>query len=103
MFITEQINESIDAGILLGRFRFVSAIPEFDPRADDIVECSRFIFDCVRNIEEDWNPRAVQILSELITIGMYSRRHYEEPGLTMDQIQNFAAVLEIIFNSWLHR
>ena len=105
MFISEQIAESIEAGVLLGRFRFVSAIPEFDPSGDDITECHRFIFGCVRNMEEEWNPRAVQILSELITIGMYSREHYREEEhhpITEDEIEEFAAVLKKIFNSWLH-
>ena len=96
-----QIIQSIDAGILQGRSRFVSAIPNFDPDAND-TKYRDFILGRVRAIQEDWNPRAVQILSELIIIGMYSREYYGESDLTVNEVDDFVTVLAIIFNSWLH-
>ena len=103
MNLTSDITQCIATGISIGTVRFVGAIPEFAPQTEDIRKAQNLISDYFGEINEEWSLRAVQIFSELIVIGMYSRQHYQEPDLTMDEIRNFAAVLKIIFNSWLHR
>ena len=104
MNITDEIIQSIDAGILLGRDRFVATIPNFDPAATDDAY-RNFIVDCVQAIPEEWwNPRAVQILCELIIIGMYTRAN--SGGNPFDIGQNnvidFADHLSGFIYCWSH-
>lgn len=105
MDITDpQIIQSIDAGILQGRDRFVAEVPNFDPAATDD-EYRNFIVACVQAIpEERWNPRAVQTLCELIIIGMYTRANSDRDPFEIGQnmVISFAGILRDFLYCWTH-
>lgn len=106
MQITSGVNESIAAGISMGTIRFVSTIPNpnnFDIGAEDITDYHNFISDCVRALDDNWNLRAVRILSELIIIGMYSRKEFGGNALERTDVINFAENLRGVINCWSHK
>ena len=95
MEITPQINQSIAAGISSGSIRFISSITGFVPRSEDIRDAQNLISDSLKQIDDKpWNPRAVLIFSELITIGMFSRKHFNESKLTIDEIINSVEIFK---------
>ena len=105
MRITSEVNESIAAGISMGTIRFVSTIPNpnFDIGAEDITEYHNFISNCVKALDDNWNPRAVRILSELIIIGMYSRKEFGGNALEPNYVIDFAKNLRGVINCWSHK
>jgi hypothetical protein len=52
--------------------------------------------------KKDWNERGVRLFAEILTIGVLSRRRFNEKPLDEDQIFRFVGEAELFFNSWNH-
>ena len=103
-------------GVMNGVARFLmdvdrvppSQILRFASPADAPSE-HREVFELARNVlanrprrEKDWNQRGARFFAEILTIGVLSRRRFNEEPLNEDQIFRFVGEEELFFNSWNH-
>jgi|ERR1700730_3461373 len=82
--------------------RVSNDLPGFQPRQIDIELARDLVTRTIEAGARNWHPRAILVLSDLVTIGVCSRSHYGEQQLGIETVIRFSESLEEILNCWFH-
>jgi hypothetical protein len=95
--------DSIIDGVELGLRRCREHLRDFTVTEEAATEARAKAVELVERFGlERWNPRALQVLGELITVAVGSRRQYRERPLMVEEMALFAWGLSHFLNSWIH-
>lgn len=84
-----------------GLARFLDEVPESELTATlDVAPALKLAMDAMG--DREWHPRAQQLVSELLTIGVLSRRHFRHEALNAQDVRRMSESLEGFLNSWFH-
>jgi hypothetical protein len=95
--------EDVQAGVAAANQRMRFFIEGYEADASRIEEATTLISNALGSAQGmRWGSRAVIFASEIIATGVNSRAVYDEPGLTVDEVQDVLPILDSLWNSWTH-
>lgn len=99
----ERAGSPLTRGIRRGIERCATSLPEYRPAPSDEQESAALLATAIQHL--DWPERGVEILGELVAIGVCTRRVHGtiEPILTASVIEELIGILEKILNSHVCR
>ncbi len=94
---------ALNGGVSAGHARCIRFIEKFEPSRIDLGATLNLLAEVLKRAPNQWHPRAVDLFSEIVTVGAISRSVYEEPALTVGEVTEYLGLLEKLFNSFTHK